>query len=262
MKISELGTWTASVVRRAAWAVGLDVTVRRRGPFPPLPPDFDASAAETYGRVRPFTMTSPERVYSLCNAIEYVVRNGIPGDIVECGVWRGGSMMAVALTLQRLGDAQRDLYLFDTYEGMTAPTTKDRTLWGVPAEQEWRHQAGDAPMNAWCNASVEDVAANLRSTGYPPDRLHFVRGRVEDTIPEQAPRAIAVLRLDTDWYESTKHELEHLFPRLVPGGVIVIDDYGHWEGARAAVDEYVARHRLALLLSRIDYTGRIAVKPR
>ena len=82
----------------------------------------------------------------------------------------------------------------------------------------------------------------LHGTGYPPERIHFVRGPVEETLPAGAPDEIALLRLDTDWYESTRHELEHLYPRLAAGGVLLVDDYGHWEGARKAVDEYFADH--------------------
>ena len=108
-------------------------------------------------------------------------------------------------------------------------------------------------------ATLDEVAApTCAATGYPAERLHFVEGKVEDTIPEQAPERIALLRLDTDWYESTRHELEHLYPRLSPGGVLIIDDYGHWEGARQAVDEYFKGE---VYLHRIDYTGRLAIKP-
>lgn len=101
----------------------------------------------------------------------------------------------------------------------------------------------------------------MESTGYPPERIHLVPGRVEDTVPAQAPERIALLRLDTDWYASTKHELDHLYPRLSDGGVLIVDDYGHFEGARRAVDDYLAEQAEPLLLNRIDYTGRIAVKP-
>jgi len=104
------------------------------------------------------------------------------------------------------------------------------------------------------------VRATLTQSGYPTGRLHFVRGPVETTLPEHAPERLALLRLDTDWYESTRHELQHLYPRLSEGGVLIVDDYGHWEGARRAVDEYFERHPPAPLLNRIDYTGRIAVK--
>ena len=111
-----------------------------------------------------------------------------------------------------------------------------------------------------CLASQAEAEAAVFSTGYDPADVHFVRGRVEDTIPAYAPETIALLRLDTDWYESTRHELIHLFPRLAHGGVLVVDDYGHWQGARQALDEYLAEHQVRLFLNRIDYTGRIGVK--
>jgi hypothetical protein len=100
----------------------------------------------------------------------------------------------------------------------------------------------------------------MGSTAYPGSHIHYVKGRVEDTIPKHAPQAIALLRLDTDWYESTRHELEHLFPRLVRGGVLILDDYGHWKGAKEAVDEYFAKLGRSPLLQRLDYSGRLAIK--
>jgi O-methyltransferase len=100
----------------------------------------------------------------------------------------------------------------------------------------------------------------MYSTGYDMGRIHFVKGKVEDTIPNGAPSRIAILRLDTDWYESTRHELENLYPRLSPRGVLIIDDYGHWAGCRQAVDEYIHSNKIKLLLNRVDYTGRVAVK--
>ena len=108
--------------------------------------------------------------------------------------------------------------------------------------------------------SEESVRATLLETGYPPERLHFVRGAVEETVPAAAPEQLALLRLDTDWYESTRHELVHLYPRLSDGGILIVDDYGHWEGCRRAVDEYFASDADPILLNRIDYTGRIAIK--
>jgi hypothetical protein len=113
----------------------------------------------------------------------------------------------------------------------------------------------------WGIAPLESVRTNVESTDYPVECVRYIQGRVEDTIPLEAPDQIALLRLDTDWYESARHELVHLYPRLVPGGVLVIDDYGHWQGARKAVDEYLAEHGIRVLLCRMDYTGRIALKP-
>ena len=222
-------------------------------------PDFDPAAIKMIRHVHPYTMTGPERLYALREAVKYVVKSQISGDIVECGVWQGGSMMAAALTLLEFNDEARDLYLFDTYQGTPAPTDADKNWQGDTATAVLDCESQAASWN-WAIASLESVQANMYSTGYNKDRLHFVKGRIEHTIPEQSPQRIAVLRLDTDWYESTYHALTYLYPRLVVGGVLILDDYGHWEGARKAVDQYFEEEGLPLLLSRVDYTGRMAVK--
>jgi len=207
-------------------------------------------------RAKPFTMTSLERMAALVTAVSYVTRNRIRGDIAECGVWRGGSMMVVALALLAAGDTSRALYLYDTFEGMSVPSDEDKSPDGVTAKELLAH----APRGTgiWCEAGIEDVRANLLATGYPAEKMHFIKGKVEDTIPAMLPGPLALLRLDTDWYESTKHELLHLYPLLHPGGVLIIDDYGDWQGARKAVDEYFQKSRV--FLHRIDRTGRILLK--
>ena len=210
-------------------------------------------------RVVPYTLTGLDRRASLLQAVEHVVRRGIAGDIVECGVWRGGSMMAVALALMARGDIGRDLYLYDTFEGMSEPTAADKSHGGEAASAQLARTVRGAGV--WCEAGLDDVQANLWSTGYPRERIHFVRGKVEDTIPRRLPGQIALLRLDTDWYESTRHELLHLYPLLQPQGVLIIDDYGHWQGARQAVDEYFAASAVPPFLHRVDYTARLMVKP-
>lgn len=209
-------------------------------------------------RVSPYTMTSLERRASLLGAVDHLVRHRIAGDIVECGVWRGGSMMAIALALIARGDTSRHLYLYDTFEGMSEPTEHDKALSGELAKTQLDRTERDHPL--WAVASLEDVKANLAATGYPAERIHYVRGKVEDTIPGTLPGRIALLRLDTDWYESTRHELQHLYPLLAKNGVLVIDDYGHWQGARRAVDEYFARTAQPVFLHRVDYTARLLVK--
>lgn len=224
-----------------------------------VPPDIDPRWVQTFELVRPFTQTSLERVAALCDAVRYLTHAGIPGDIVECGVWRGGSMMAAARTLLELDATDRELHLFDTYEGMTAPSALDVSLHDVKASDQLAAESRDNPTSVWCVSGLDEVRQNMASTGYPDDRVHYVAGAVEETLPQFAPAHIALLRLDTDWYESTRHELVHLFPRLSPGGVLIIDDYGHWRGARRAVDEYLAAHRVPLLLNRIDYTGRMGI---
>jgi O-methyltransferase len=220
--------------------------------------DFSPADRALCDRVKPYTMTSPERVLALADSIRYVVANSILGAFVECGVWRGGSSMVAAETLSDLGD-YRDLYLFDTYEGMVAPTDRDKMFDGRRADAVLATSDRISSW-VWAVASLEDVKQNLASTGYPESMVSYVVGDVLETIPREAPEQIAVLRLDTDWYESTRHELEHLYPRLSEGGVLIIDDYGHWQGCRQAVDEFFGRRRP--FFSRIDYTGRLVIKPQ
>jgi hypothetical protein len=232
---------------------------------PPPRAVFGPEEKELIDEARPYTMTSPERMVALMDAVAYVVRRGVPGALLECGVWRGGSVLLMIRTLQRLGVSDRHVYLFDTFEGMTQPTEADTSEFDPPALDTWE-TSRDEGRNAWDWAftpeifGVEQVKEVLYATGYPKEQIHFVVGPVEETIPAGAPADIAVIRLDTDWYESTRHELLHLYPRLSEGGVLLIDDYGHWDGARRAVDEYFGAESPPLLLTRVDYTGRMGVK--
>jgi hypothetical protein len=224
-----------------------------------LPIDFDETDVELWGRVGSYTMTTPPRIYALRRAVEYIATRPVPGAVVECGVWRGGSMMAVALTLLRLRVTDRDLYLFDTFSGMTEPGDEDVKHTGERAADVLAGSSRES--HDWAVAPLEDVRTAVLGVGYPESRIHFVQGPVEDTVPANAPAEIALLRLDTDWYSSTKHELVHLYPRLTRGGVLIVDDYAYWQGAGQAVDEYIQETELSLLLNRIDYTARMALKP-
>ena len=251
--------------------------LRRQAPEPgqtpdPLPPEVeladlpDLTVAERriIERVRPYTMTGVARIAAMIDAVRYCVDREIPGAFAECGVWRGGSVLAMILTLQELGDESRPVYLYDTFEGMTRPSERDVSRFDAPALEGWDDRG--RRMSAWTPlfepdaVDAERVREIVLSSGYPAAHLHLVPGPVEGTLPEHAPRELALLRLDTDWYESTLHELVHLYPRLVDGGVLIVDDYGHWEGCRRAVDEYFERQGSRLLLNRIDYSARIAVK--
>ncbi len=238
----------------------------RRGPATTDPRALRPHELAALDQALPHTMTSAERLLAVGDAVEHVVRRGISGDLVECGVWRGGSVLMMLLRLQHLGVDDRDVWLFDTFEGMTAPTAHDTSPFDEPAlttwdrarrrgERAWRHFFGTEVFG------VDSVRELLAATGYPPDRLHFVAGAVEGTLPATSRGGVALLRLDTDWYASTRHELVHLYPRVATGGILIVDDYGHWDGSRRAVDEYFAEHPPAPFLSRIDYTGRIGVKP-
>lgn len=215
---------------------------------------------ELYQLCKPYTMTSTERLYSVYTAVDYILKNNIPGDFVECGVWRGGCSMLIAALLKRRNITGRVLYMYDTYEGMSEPTEMDVDVSGVDAAFQLKRHESNKEESVWCLASLEDVQRNLALTGFPAERIRYVKGKVEDTIPGVLPASVALLRLDTDWYESTRHELLHLYPLLSRQGVLIIDDYGHWEGCKRAVDEYFDGNGIPMLLHRVDYTGRAGIK--
>jgi O-methyltransferase len=227
-------------------------------PQPHLASVLDEHEQRTISDVRFYTMVSTERLVAVMDAVKYVVDRGVPGALVECGVWRGGSVLAMIRTLQQLGVDDRDVYLFDTFEGMTEPTEHDVRFDGQSASSQLatqdRHES-----KVWAYASLEDVQAGFETVPYPSERVHFIKGPVEETVPGELPEQIAILRLDTDWYESTAHELTHMYDRLVPGGVLMLDDYGWWQGSKLATEEFLDRTGEQLLLIRMG-SGRVAVK--
>jgi hypothetical protein len=224
------------------------------------PTDFEDFHISSIKKVSPFTMTSPERIFGLIESVKYLVVNNIEGDIVECGVWKGGSMLAIANTLLQMNITDRQLYLYDTFEGMSEPTQNDISFDNQDAQQLLKSNKDKEQNLIWAYSTLETVKETMSLCTYPTSNMHFIKGKVENTIPGIVPEKIALLRLDTDWYESTKHELNHLFPKLVKGGVLIIDDYGFWKGARKAVDEFIAENNIQILLNRLDDTGRIAIK--
>lgn len=216
--------------------------------------DMGDEFLEIFEKCKFYTMTSVERMYALYQATKYVVNSKIPGDFVECGVWKGGSSMLMALTLLECKDISRKIFLYDTFEGMSKPTEKDKQIAdGKPAFDTWQkeHKAF---------SSFNETKTNMLSVGYPENNIIFVKGKVENTIPSTVPFQISLLRLDTDWYESTYHELGHLFPLLSNKGVIIIDDYGYWTGAKEATDKYFSENKIPIFLNRIDSSGRLGVK--
>ncbi len=250
------------VVNGLARKVGLQIS-RVGSDYNRLPVEATADDTALIAQVRPYSMTSAERLWSLINAVRYVTDNDIAGDFVECGVWRGGSVMAMALELNKLNVSDRRFWLYDTFAGMTTPTAADvEAGTGVSAADMLASTPVDDGNNVWCVANRVDVEANLRITGYPMQQFTLCEGDVRDTLHDQTPDQIALLRLDTDWYESTKLGLEELYPKLAVGGVCILDDYGHWQGARTAVDEYFAELGHRPFMHPIDYSGRVFIKSR
>jgi O-methyltransferase len=219
---------------------------------------LDRETETLWDQVRSRTMTSIDRIDALRKSVEYIEENSIPGDIVECGVWRGGSIRAAGLTLLRLG-ARRPLWLYDTFAGMTPPGSEDKDFQGRSAAELMASQAPEAEL-IWAKSSLDDVKAGMSEIGYPQELIRYIVGPVESTIPENMPDKIALLRLDTDWFSSTYHELVHLWNRISTNGILIIDDYGDWAGAKTAVDQYFREVGIHPFLNRIDGTGRLIIK--
>ncbi len=204
-----------------------------------------SSFGEVYDAVRPYTMVSYPRLRALYNAVSCVVREDVPGDLVECGTARGGSAALMGLASKRMA-SKRTLWVYDTFEGLPPPTHDD------PDYEIARDLVGE------CRGSLEEVTGLLRRLEIEPFRC--VKGLFDDTLPTAEVQRIAVLHIDADWYRSVMTCLETLWDRVSPGGVIQIDDYGHWAGARKAVDEFFARRNIRTRLRYLDYTGRQAIK--
>jgi O-methyltransferase len=269
-----------------------DLFRRRPGPEPapipipapipaPAPTDFDVFARAvtpmktsyrdlTEGEQQIYRQSNlnlnggPEAVTSLVRSVQYVIRNNVPGVFVECGVYMGGNIEVMIRALQTFGAYDRDIWLYDTFAGMPKPGTEDTNgPDGVPLTNwsRFSNVADGDRGSDWMRAGTDIVQQRLAPLGYPQDHLYFVEGLVEETIPQHLPEQIAILRLDTDFYSSTKHELKHMYPRLVSGGILIIDDYGAFDGCRRAVDEYAAEHGMRWFLNRIDAHVRLVVKP-
>jgi predicted O-methyltransferase YrrM len=203
--------------------------------------------SQLYRNVRPFTMCGNARLRGLHRAVHYVVAKNIPGDLVECGTAQGGSASLMGLTLKRLG-AHRTLWVLDTFEGLPAPTAED------PDWEIAKLYTGS------CRASVAEVSALFERLGILSE-CQLVKGRFQETLPAFGSQNIAVLHIDGDWYDSVRVCLEELYDQVSPGGVIQIDDYGHWKGARKAVDEFMMKRSITVCLQHLDYTGRQLIKP-
>lgn len=224
--------------------------------------DDEADARRALELVRPNTMVSYERLVTLWQQVRHVDRAQIAGALVECGTWRGGASAMMALAHLASGPATRPLHLFDSFAGLPQP---DASVDGDAAVAYARGAAAGA-LDAIGRlvGALEDNQSLLRErVGYPTELTHYHVGWFQMTVPAAAPAIgpIAVLRLDGDWYESTRVCLEHLFPLVVSGGIVVIDDYGKWPGCRRAVDEYLATLPRALYLHHIDPAGRYLLLP-
>lgn len=195
--------------------------------------------------VRPYTLLSRERIQNVLDCIEQLEKDKIEGDLVEIGVYKGGVIMAMALKCQQL-NSNRKIYAYDTYEGMTQPTENDIDCNFLPAS-DMMHES-----KIMCYSSLEETKRNVEKTEY--NNVVFCKGDIVKTDTSTIPQTIALLRLDTDWYESTTFELQHFEPHVPKKGFVIIDDYGHWQGSRKATDEFLSKNPSIHPIP-IDYTG-------
>jgi O-methyltransferase len=211
-----------------------DHPLRRRSSFPEL---TDEVFWDEYERAKPFSMLHVTGFWNLFEAVRTVVENRVPGDVVECGCLFGGCSIFVRRRLDQLGARDRMLHVFDTFEGFPDGSfdSKGGVIGIGPRYQDFS----------------DIVAANLASQARS-DGVTLHQGMVEDTLVDFAVGPLALVRLDTDFYDSTRVELEVLYPALSPGGALIIDDYGIYDGARRATDEYFAAHGPRPLLVRVD----------
>jgi len=223
--------------------------------------DLEDAACEAIPQVIGATQLSYERLVTLYQQVAYLERNRLPGALVECGVWRGGAAAMMALANLAEGSERRMLHLFDSFQGMPEP---DLANDGEEALR-WAGRRGDGSLaSTGVNvASPDDVnSLIIDRIGYPASSVVIHTGWFQDTLPVARPQIgpIALLRVDGDWYESTLVALEYLFDLVIPRGIVVIDDYGAFEGCRRATDEFLARRAPDAYLHHIDYTGRYFIK--
>ncbi len=215
---------------------------------------------EIVKKISDLSMTTPANHWAIIQSIKHISLNKIPGDLVECGIFQGGNIILFKILADEMG-LKKKIYGYDTFDGMPEPGEKDFDLKDISAHKHFKEYKD---MNIkWCYSNLEEVRSNICSfdENYLKDIL-LIKGKVEESLNNEKnlPEKISLLRLDTDFYESTKIELEKLYPKLVSGGILIIDDYGHWKGSKKAVDEYFNLSKEFFWFHRIDYASRLLIK--
>ncbi len=197
------------------------------------------------------------------NAVKHVKNQKIEGDFVECGVWKGGNLI-IYNSLNKKYNLGKKIFGYDTFSGMSEPTIHDNNFLNINAKNEWEKnkKANNVNLSFNCYSSLDEVKKNINLAAGENslESINLIEGKVENTlkINKNLPEKISILRLDTDWYESTKIELEILFPKLSNGGILIIDDYGQWKGSRKAVDEFFFNKNV--VMNYVDFSCRVIIK--
>lgn len=234
--------------------------------------DLEQEARENIELVRSYTMVPYAGLVTLYQQVVFCETQGTPGDFVECGTWNGGAVGLMALGNLKHGSTRRHIHLFDSFKGVPEP---DESIDGKKAVQQVLSVGGGTKGRL---VSVEGFYEKLADgvgtleankylletiVGYDPCFLHYHEGWFQDTLPKVAPQigSIAILRLDGDWYASTKVCLQYLYDRVVGGGFVIIDDYGCYEGCKRAIDEFMKQEGIQVFLNHIDSERRYWIKP-
>lgn len=207
----------------------------------------------------PISMTPQIRRYNLIQALEYIAHYKLEGDLVECGVWKGGNLVIYKKFIEEK-NIKKNIYAFDTFEGMSGQDHNDYIINGGIKAQTILDKDIKKITNDWGVCSLEEVKFNISQRTKNLNNIFFIKGKVEDTLLDamNLPKKISILRLDTDFYQSTKIELEILYKKVCKGGVIIIDDYGHWAGSKKAVDEFFKEK--FVWMHYVDYACRLIIK--
>ena len=210
-----------------------------------------------------YSMTGEKRMSYLTKSIKYIFENKIDGDFVECGVWQGGNLILMQRLIDHYGE-KKSIYGYDTFDGMTLPSEFDLDINNNKASNLLSNEKKVENLeneNVWCYSGVKTVKQNF-TKHTKNNYLKLIKGDVTNTLKnnENLPKNISLLRLDTDFYESTKIEMEILFPLVVKNGLIIVDDYGHWKGQKKAVDEYLNKINFKPFMFEVDYSCRIFIK--
>jgi hypothetical protein len=211
-------------------------------------------------KINEFTMCAPANHWAIIQSLQHIKKNNIEGDLVECGVYKGGNIILFDYLLEKY-QLNKKIFAYDTFEGMPKPSEIDMDLKNNLASQTKKNYEKNNII--WCYASLDEVKNNIKKFNLQfENKFKFIKGDVLKTliVKDNIPEKISLLRLDTDFYESTKIELEILFPRLVKNGILIIDDYGHWKGSKKAVDEYFNLKENFKWFHRIDYASRLLIK--
>jgi O-methyltransferase len=189
-----------------------------------------------------YSMAGLRRLDNLQFCVDDALKNNVPGDLIETGVWRGGSVILMRAILKQRGVTDRIVWAADSFEGMPRPDGEK-----YPADS-----GADLSDIDFLSVSLEQVKANFARFGLLDDQVRFLKGWFRDTLPDAPIERLAVLRLDGDLYESTMDSLNALYQRISPGGYVIVDDYWSWPMCRQAVTDYLAKHNITANIKPID----------